>query len=69
LCLEAIPSITLSSFKVLPYYLLIPDAIFEEANKESNLICVTRNEHPEIEGMPPTFFEAILRKLNNASCN
>jgi len=60
--LKDIPSVEISSFKVLPYD-LIPSIIFEEANAEENLMYLTQPEHTEFEGMPPTFFDEI-RRLN-----
>ena len=68
LCLSDIPSLTISSLQVIRYDLFIPNIIFEEANRRNNLICVTRIEHPGIEGMPSTFFDSILR-LNRARNN
>jgi len=49
LCREPhIPYIKNKSFKVIPYD-IVPDVIFEEANRENNLIVLTRQEHGEIE--------------------
>jgi hypothetical protein len=62
LCLSDIPSVELTSFRVLPYD-LIPSIIFEEANSKENLMYLTQPEHTEFEGMPPTFFDEI-RRLN-----
>lgn len=60
--LKDIPSVEISSFRVLPYD-LIPSLIFEEANAEENLMYLTQSEHITFEGMPPTFFDEI-RRLN-----
>jgi predicted nucleic acid-binding Zn ribbon protein len=68
LCLSDIPSIKSSSFKVLPYD-LIPSLLFDEANSEDNLIYLTKQEHGEFEGMPPTFFEAIFRLNDEKTTN
>jgi hypothetical protein len=57
-CVEE--KITVESFRVLPFD-LIPNEIFEEANRDDNLIVVTVPEHHKVEGMPPTFFDAVRR--------
>jgi endogenous inhibitor of DNA gyrase (YacG/DUF329 family) len=50
LFLYHIPYISYSTFNLLPYDLFIPDAFFEEANRLSNLVVVSSEEHPKIEG-------------------
>jgi len=37
-------------FKIIPYD-IVPDVIFEEANRNTNLIVLTRQEHGKIESL------------------
>lgn len=41
---------------------IIPDIIIEEAHSSDNLIVLTKDEHYELEGMPPTFFFEVMRE-------